>query len=241
MNHRALAAEYVGTCMLMSAGLGAGFHSFGGEHVLGAAGILGVAFAAGIMLMALLFSFAHISGGHFNPAVSVGLAAGGRFPWKDVAPFVVAQCLGAATAVLMFSMVGHAGATFAANGYGEQSMLKVGLAGVFMLEALLMGFFMIIIMGATRSGLDGFAAIVIGLTLTVLVIVTLPVDNAGFNPARSFGSAVFAGGTAIRQQWVFWVAPIVGAVLGALFYNWICSGQKSEVVTEEKRPAIGLS
>lgn len=223
MNTRALAAEFVGTCILISAGMGAGFHSFGGEGISGAAGILGVAFAAGITLAALLYSFAHISGGHFNPAVTVGLAAGGRFEWRNVGPYVIAQCLGAAVAVAIFAFVGHTGLNFAANGYGDQSMLKVGLAGVFLLETVLMAFFMIIIMGATRNGLNGFAAIAIGLTLTVLIIMTLPVDNAGFNPARSFGSAIHAGGTAMTQQWLFWVAPMLGAAIGALFYNWIAS------------------
>lgn len=222
MNYRALAAEFVGTCILISAGMGAGFHSFGGENISGAAGILGVALSAGIILMALLYSFAHISGGHFNPAVTFGLAAGGRFEWSKVIPYVIAQCLGAAAAVSLFYVIGQTGPTFAANGYGDQSMLKVGLLGVFLMELVLMAFFLIIIMGATRNGAEtAFAPIAIGLTLTALIIMSIPVDNAGFNPARSFGSAVFAGGIAMVQQWVFWVAPILGAMAGAIFYNWI--------------------
>ncbi|MGP1667734.1 MAG: aquaporin, partial [Rhodanobacter sp.] len=216
-----MAAEFVGTAILISAGMGAGFHSFGGEAVLGAAGILGVALAAGIVLMALLYSFAHVSGGHFNPAVTVGLAAGGRFPWINTIPYIIAQCLGAAAAVSLFWFIGHTGQTFAANGYGDQSMLKVGMIQVFVMEAVLMAFFQIIIMGATRHGMSGLAPIAIGLTLTALIIMTIPVDNAGFNPARSFGSAVFAGSVAWYQQWVFWAAPFLGAIIGSVFYNWI--------------------
>jgi aquaporin Z len=220
MNIKALAAELIGTFMLMSSVLGAAFYSFGAPS--GAAGILGVALSIGVTVMALARSIGHISGGHYNPAVTLGLVAGGRFEAANAAPYIAAQCIGAILATLVFSMIGNAPASYAANGFGDLSMTKAGMTSVFLIETVLTAFFLIVIMGSTRKAAPpGFAPLSIGLALTAIHIMAIPVSNASVNPARSLGSAVFAGGEALSQLWVFWVAPILGAVLGALLYRWL--------------------
>lgn len=220
MKIKALSAELFGTFMLMSSVLGAAFYSFGAPA--GPAGILGVALSIGITVMALARSIGHISGGHYNPAVTLGLVAGGRFPIGDAGPYVAAQCLGAILATLVFSIIGNAPASYAANGYGELSMIKAGFLSVFLIEVVLTAFFLVVIMGSTRpSAPAGFAPLSIGLSLTAIHIMAIPVSNASVNPARSLGSALFAGGEALTQVWVFWAAPILGAVLGAILYRWL--------------------
>ena len=225
MKTKALAAVFIGTFMLMSSVLGAAFYSFGAPG--GAAGILGVALSIGLTVMALARSIGHISGGHYNPAVTLGLVAGGRFDMGDALGYIVAQCLGALASCFVFTLVGHTGATFAANGYGDLSMLKSSMQSVFVLETVLTAFFLIVIMGSTRKGsAPGFAPLAIGMTLTAIHIMAIPVSNASVNPARSLGSAIFAslyGGSdqALQQVWLFWVAPILGAVIGALVYRWL--------------------
>jgi aquaporin Z len=220
MKIKALAAEFIGTFMLMSSVLGAAFYSFGAKA--GAAGILGVALSIGLTVMALARSIGHISGGHYNPAVTVGLVAGGRFDAGSAISYIIAQCIGALASCLVFSLVGNTGDAFAANGYGSLSMLGSSLSSVFILETVLTAFFLIVIMGATRKdAAAGFAPLAIGMTLTAIHIMAIPVSNASVNPARSLGSAVFAGGEALAQLWVFIVAPILGAVIGALVYNWM--------------------
>ena len=220
MNQRALAAEFVGTFMLMSSVLGAAFYSFGAPS--GAAGILGVAISIGVTVMALAFSIGHISGGHFNPAVTLGLVAGGRMNSSDAVGYIVAQCLGALAACSLFYIIGHTPATFAANGYGELSMLKAGLFPVFLIETVLTAFFLVVIMGATSKRAPvGFAPIAIGLALTAIHLIAIPISNASVNPARSLGSAVFGGTTALSQLWLFWVAPILGAVIGGTIARWL--------------------
>ncbi len=220
MKIKALGAEFVGTFMLTASVLGAAFYSFGAPS--GAAGILGVALSIGITVMVLARSIGHISGGHYNPAVTVGLVAGGRFPSSDAIPYIVAQCLGAIAATAVFAVIGNAPATYAANGYGSLSMLNASLTSVLIIEALLTAFFLIVIMGSTRSGATpGFAPLSIGLTLTAIHLMSIPISNTSVNPARSLGPALFAGGEALMQLWVFWVAPIVGAVIGALIYRWL--------------------
>lgn len=221
MKLKPLAAEFIGTFMLMASILGSAFYSFGAPS--GAAGIIGVAFSIGLTVMALARSIGHISGGHYNPAVTVGLVAGGRFPAADALGYIAAQCLGAASACGVFSMIGGGvGGNYAANGYGDLSMLKVGLQGVFIIEAVMTAFFLIVIMGATRkSSAPGFAPLAIGLTLTAIHIMSIPISNTSVNPARSFGPAIYAGGEPLAQLWVFWAAPILGAVIGALLYNWM--------------------
>jgi aquaporin Z len=224
MKIKALAAEFIGTFMLMASVLGAAFYSFGGapDTHLGAAGIIGVALSIGLTVMALAYSIGQISGGHYNPAVTLGLVAGGRFDMSDALYYIAAQCLGAVAACFVFSLIGHTGTTFAANGFDNLSMLKAGLVSVFLLEFVLTAFFLIVIMGVTRVGAaPGFAPIAIGLTLTAIHLMAIPISNASVNPARSLGSALFGGTEALMQVWVFWVAPILGGVLGAITYRWL--------------------
>jgi aquaporin Z len=220
MNQRALAAEFVGTFMLMSSVLGAAFYSFGAPS--GAAGILGVALSVGCTVMALSFSLGHISGGHFNPAVTLGLVAGGRVNANSAFGYIIVQCLGALLACFFFYVIGASPPTFAANGYDSLSMLHAGLMHVFLLETVLTAFFLVVIMGATsKRAPAGFAPIAIGLTLTAIYIMAIPVSNASVNPARSLGSAVFGGTLALSQLWLFWVAPILGGVIGGTIARWL--------------------
>jgi aquaporin Z len=220
MKLKALGAEFVGTFMLMAAICGAAFYSFGAPS--GAAGIIGVSFAIGLVVMAMAYAVGHISGGHFNPAVTLGLVAGGRFPVGDAFGYIVAQVLGAIAACFVFSLIGNTGATFAANGYGELSMLKSGLVPVFIIEVVMTAFFLVVIMGATSGRAPaGFAPIAIGLALTAIHLMSIPISNTSVNPARSMGPAIFGGAEALSQVWVFWVAPILGAVIGAVIYRWL--------------------
>jgi aquaporin Z len=220
MPHRALAAEFIGTFMLMSSVLGAAFYSFGAPS--GAAGILGIAMSIGATVMALSFAVGHISGAHFNPAVTLGLLAGGRVKRSSVLGYVVAQCLGALVACGVFSLIGKAPPTFAANGYGSLSMLQASLFSVFLIELVLTAFLVFIIMGVTnRRAPAGFAPLAIGLTLTAIHLMAIPISNASVNPARSLGSAVFGGATALSQLWLFWVAPIIGGMIGGALARWL--------------------
>lgn len=225
MKIKALGAEFIGTFMLMASVLGAAFYSFNlgeGLPVEASAGIIGVGLSIGLTVMALAFSIGHISGGHYNPAVTLGLVAGGRFSVGDAIGYIIAQCLGAVAACFVFTLIGNTGTTFAANGYEGLSMLKAGLVPVFILEFVLTAFFLIVIMGATRStAAAGFAPIAIGLTLTAIHIMAIPISNASVNPARSLGSAVFGGWEAMQQLWVFWAAPILGGMFGAMVYRWL--------------------
>jgi aquaporin Z len=220
MPQRALAAEFIGTFMLMSSVLGAAFYSFGAPA--GAAGILGVALSIGCTVMAMAYAVGHISGGHFNPAVTLGLVAGGRFKSGDALGYIIAQCLGAVVACGVFSVIGKAPATFAANGYGELSMLKSGMLSVFVIEVVLAAFLVFVIMSVTsRRAPAGFAPIAIGLTLTAIHLMAIPVSNASVNPARSLASALFGGTTALSQVWLFWVAPIIGGLIGGALARWL--------------------
>ncbi len=220
MSIRALAAEVVGTFMLMASVLGAAFYSFAAP--LGATGILGVALSIGVTVMALAYAIGGISGGHFNPAVTIGLVAGGRFEAGKAVPYIVAQVVGACAACGIFSLIGHTTSGFAANGYGELSMLKASMSEVFMIESLLTAFLVLIIMGVTRPNGPGLLApIAIGLTLTAIHLIAIPISNASVNPARSLASAIYAGGDAFAQVWVFWAAPILGGIVGGLFGKWL--------------------
>ncbi len=220
MNQRALAAEFIGTFMLMSSVLGAAFYSFGAPS--GAAGILGVALSIGCTVMALAFAIGHISGGHFNPAVTLGLIAGGRVAANSAIGYIVAQCLGAIAACVVFYLIGAAPPTFAANGYGALSMLKASMLSVFLIETVLTAFLVFVIMGATnRRAPAGFAPIAVGVTLTAIHIMAIPISNASVNPARSLGSAMFGGTAALGQVWLFWVAPILGGVIGGVLARWL--------------------
>lgn len=224
MNNRALAAEAFGTFMLVASVLGAAFYSFGAPA--GAAGILGVALSIGCTVMVLIFALGSISGGHYNPAVTLGLVAGGRFEASKALPYIVAQVIGGCAACGVFSLVGHTGTNFASNGWGDLSMLKATISQVFILETVLTAFFLVVIMGVTRAnGPSLLAPLAIGLTLTAIHIMAIPISNASVNPARSTATAIYAGGEALSQVWLFWVAPILGGVIGGLFAKWLLDEQ----------------
>jgi aquaporin Z len=225
---RKLGAEFFGTFWLVLGGCGsavlAAKFASGGVEV--GIGLLGVALAFGLTVMTMAFAIGHISGCHLNPAVSLGLWAGGRFPAKDVFPYIVAQVLGAivAGAVLFVIASGQAGFTaagsFASNGYGAHSPGGYSLLAALVTEILMTLFFLLIIMGSTDERAPrGFAPIAIGLGLTLIHLISIPVTNTSVNPARSTGVALFAGGLALSQLWLFWVAPIVGGVLGGWLYR----------------------
>jgi len=221
-----LAAEFLGTFWLVLGGCG--------SAVLAAAfpdlgiGFLGVALAFGLTLLTMAFAIGHISGCHINPAVSIGLWAGGRFSSKELVPYIVLQVLGGlcAGAVLYFIASGKAGfdvsAGFASNGYGAHSPGGYSLGAAFVTEVVMTFMFLLVIHGATdKRAPQGFAPIAIGLCLTLIHLISIPVTNTSVNPARSTGVALFVGGWAVQQLWLFWIAPIVGGVLGGLAYRWL--------------------
>ncbi len=217
-------AEFFGTFWLVFGGCG--------SAVLAAAfpelgiGFAGVSLAFGLTVLTMAYAVGHISGGHFNPAVSFGLWAGGRFPASQLLPYIAAQVLGAVAAggVLYLIASGKADFTqvggFASNGYGEHSPGQYKLMAALLVEIVLTGFFLFIIMGATdQRAPAGFAPIAIGLALTLIHLISIPVTNTSVNPARSTGVALFADGWALQQLWLFWVAPIIGGILGAIAYR----------------------
>ena len=225
-------AEFIGTFWLVLGGCGSAVlaAAFPGVGI----GLLGVALAFGLTVLTMVYALGHISGGHFNPAVSVGLAVGGRFPARDIVPYVVAQVLGAiaAAGLVYFIASGKAGYDIAvnglaANGYGEHSpggySLGAGLASEIVMTVMTFGFLIVILGATSRLAPSGFAGIPIGLALTLIHLVSIPVTNTSVNPARSTGPALFVGDWAIGQLWLFWVAPILGAALAGLVYNWLGS------------------
>ncbi len=219
-----LAAEVFGTFWLVLGGCGAAVLATGYPDV--GIGFLGVALAFGLTVLTMAYAVGHLSGGHFNPAVTVGLAVAGRFNWVSVPGYVVAQLVGSvlAAAVLYLIATGKADAViggFASNGYGEHSPGKYSLFAALITEVVLTAFFLIVILGATsKRAPAGFAPIAIGLALTLIHLVSVPVTNASVNPARSTGVALFAeGGWALPQLWLFWLAPLAGAAIGALIYQ----------------------
>jgi MIP family channel proteins len=211
-----------------------------GSAVLAAAfpqlgiGFLGVALAFGLTVVTMAYAVGHISGGHFNPAITVGLFAGGRFAAKDVIPYVIAQVIGgiAAAAVLYLIASGKAGfdATaggFASNGYGEHSPGGYSLQSAIVIELVLTAFFLIVIHGVTdKHAPAGFAPLAIGLTLTLIHLISIPVTNTSVNPARSTGVAIFQGTWALQQLWVFWLVPLVGGIIGGLIYRCLLEDKK---------------
>jgi aquaporin Z len=217
---KALAAEAVGTFMLVSAVLGAAFYAFAAPA--GPAGIVGVALSIGATVMVMAYSIGQVSGGHYNPAVTLGLVAGGRFPANEALGYIIAQVIGGCAAAGVFSLVGHTGANFAANGWGDLSMLKATMGEVFLIETVMTAFFLVVIMGVTRAnGPAIMAPLAIGLALTAIHLMSIPISNASVNPARSLAAALYAGGEALTQVWLFWVAPILGGVIGALLGRWL--------------------
>jgi aquaporin Z len=222
------AAEFFGTFWLVLGGCGSAVLAAGFPGV--GIGLLGVSLAFGLSVLTMAYAVGHISGGHFNPAVSIGLAVGGRFPAKDLIPYVAAQVLGAALAgsVLYAIASGKAGfdvaAGFASNGYGAHSPGGYSFFAALVTEVVMTAMFLVIIMGATEKRAPaGFAPIAIGLGLTLIHLVSIPVTNTSVNPARSTGVALFAGGWALQQLWLFWLAPIAGAAAGAGIYRLLAA------------------
>ncbi|WP_323952205.1 aquaporin Z [Aeromonas hydrophila] len=222
------AAEFMGTFWLVLGGCGSAVLAAAFPNV--GIGLLGVALAFGLTVLTMAYAIGHISGCHLNPAVTIGLWAGGRFPATGVLPYMVAQVLGgiAAAAVLYVIASGQAGfdlaAGFASNGYGEHSPGGYSMLAALVCEVVMTAFFLFVIMGATDSRASaGFAPIAIGLCLTLIHLISIPVTNTSVNPARSTGVAFFVGDWALGQLWLFWVAPIVGAILGALAYRAIAT------------------
>ena len=238
---RRVAAEFFGTFWLVFGGCGAavlaaGFPGFG-------IGFLGVAFAFGLTVLTMAYAVGHISGGHFNSAVTIGMWSAGRCPARYVIPYIIAQVIAAIIAaailwIIASSQPGWVPGRFAANGYGDLSPGKYGLGGCFLMEVVMTFFFLFVIIGSTSKGAAaGFAGIPIGLALTLIHLVSIPVTNTSVNPARSTGPALFAGGEYIGQLWLFWLAPIIGAVIAGLLAHWIYEQEAivDTLVVEERR------
>ena len=235
-----LFAEFFGTFWLVFGGCGcavlaSAFFAIEGQTPINVGvGHVGVSLAFGLTVMTMAFAIGHISGCHLNPAVSIGLAMGGRHPWKEVGPYILAQVIGAIAGAGVLGVIasGQEGFSFAdgfaANGYGEHSPGGYTLMAGLVAEIVLTFFFLLIILGATdRRAPAGFAPIAIGLGLTLIHLIGIPVTNLSVNPARSTGPALYVGGWAISQLWLFWIAPIIGAVLAGIVYPQIAGKDKS--------------
>ena len=225
-------AEFFGTFWLVLGGCGSAVLATAYPDV--GIGWLGVSFAFGLTVLTMAYTIGHISGCHLNPAVSIGLCTAGRFPAGKLAGYIIAQCVGAVVAggVLYLIATGKAGfditAGFASNGYGGHSPGGYSMTAGFITEVVMTMMFLLIILGATDPRApQGFAPIAIGLGLTLIHLISIPVTNTSVNPARSLGVAVYVGDWAIAQLWLFWVAPILGAVLGALIYRFLSSPDES--------------
>ena len=224
-------AETLGTFWLVLGGCGSAVLAAAFPHV--GIGLLGVALAFGLTVLTMAFAIGHISGCHLNPAVTVGLVAGGRFPAKEAGHYIVAQVIGAILGAGVLYVIAsgkadfdvHAG--FASNGYGEHSPGGYGMVAALVTEVVLTGMFLFVILGATdQRAPAGFAGIPIGLCLTLIHLVGIPVTNLSVNPARSTGPAIFCGGWALEQLWLFWVAPLVGAAIAGATYKGIFEERK---------------
>ena len=237
---RKLAAEFIGTAWLVLGGCGAA--------VLAAAfpalgiGFVGVSLAFGLTVLTMAFAIGHVSGCHLNPAVSVGLWAGGRFPATDLPGYIIAQVAGgvAGAGILYLIASGHAGfdvhAGFASNGYGEHSPGGYSLVAALVCEMVMTFAFLFVILGSTHGRAPaGFAPIAIGLCLTLIHLISIPVTNTSVNPARSTAPALFAGGWAIDQLWLFWVAPIAGALIAGFVYRWLSPNDPDPIEVSGKR------
>lgn len=227
-----LTAEFLGTFWLVLGGCGSAVlaANFGGAGNPLGIGFLGVALAFGLTVLTGAYAFGHISGGHFNPAVSLGLVAGGRFPARDLIPYWVAQVLGGLLAAAVLFHIAHgraefaidpnAAGAFASNGFGAMSPGGYSLVAAFLCEVVLTAVFLLVIMGSTHTNAPvGFAPIAIGLALTLIHLISIPVTNTSVNPARSTAVAVFAGSGALGQLWLFWLAPLLGGVIGGVIYK----------------------
>jgi aquaporin Z len=222
-----LAAEFFGTFWLTFGGCGSAVLAAAFPNNLGI-GFAGVALAFGLTVLTGAYAFGPISGGHFNPAVSTGLAVAGRFSWGELVPYVIAQVVGAiaGAGILYLIASGKAGFSlaggFASNGFGEHSPGGYSMASALLIEVVLTAIFLLIILGSTEArAAAGFAPIAIGLGLTLIHLISIPVTNTSVNPARSTGPALFVGGWALQQLWLFWLAPIVGGVLGGIVHRFV--------------------
>lgn len=223
------AAEFLGTFWLVLGGCGSALLAAGFPDV--GIGLVGVSIAFGLTVVTIAYSLGHVSGAHLNPAVSIGLLAGGRFSAKELLPYMAAQIIGAiaAAGVLYVIVTGNGSeiGTFAANGYGKHSPGGYNLTAAFVTEAVMTFMFLIVILGATdRRAPAGFAGLAIGLCLTLIHLVSIPVTNTSVNPARSISQALFAGSEAMGQLWLFIIAPIVGAALAGIVYNAFFAEEK---------------
>jgi aquaporin Z len=231
---RRLAAEFIGTFWLVLGGCGSAVlaANFGGDGNPLGIGLLGVSLAFGLTVVTMAYAVGHISGGHFNPAVSIGLWAGGRFAAADLVPYILAQVVGAlaAGAVLYVIASGQPGfaidpaaaGAFASNGFGSHSPGGYSLNAALVTEVVMTLAFLLVILGVTsKAAPAGFAPLAIGLCLALIHLISIPVTNTSVNPARSTGVAVFAGATALQQLWLFWVAPAVGAILAGGIWRWL--------------------
>ncbi len=223
---RKLTAEFLGTLWLVLGGCGSAVLAAAFPNV--GIGLLGVSFAFGLTVLTMAYTIGHVSGCHLNPAVTLGLVAAGKFEASEAPAYIVAQVLGAVAgaAILFVIASGKPGfeiGGFASNGYGALSPGKYGLVAAFVCEAVLTGFFLVVILGSTsgRGPAPGFAPLAIGLCLTLIHLISIPVTNTSVNPARSTGVALFAGGEYIAQLWMFWVAPILGAVVGGIVHKYL--------------------
>ena len=238
---RRIVAEFFGTLWLVLGGCGAAVLAAGFPNL--GIGFLGVAFAFGLTVLTMAYAVGHISGGHFNPAVTVGLWSAGRCPARYVIPYIVAQVIGAIIAALILWWIascktGWVIGSFAANGYGDLSPGKYSLGSCFVTEIVMTFFFLFVIIGSTSRGAAvGFAGIPIGLALTLIHLISIPVTNTSVNPARSTGPALVAGGEYIGQLWLFWIAPIIGAVIAGLLGRWLHEPVQlvGTTVVEERR------
>ncbi len=221
-----LAAEFIGTFWLVLGGCGSAVLAAAFPEV--GIGLLGVSLAFGLTVLTMAYAIGHISGCHLNPAVSVGLWAGGRFSASELGPYVIAQVLGAVFAAGVLALIASGQAGFdissglASNGYGEHSPGQYNLTSGLITELVMTFMFLVIILGATdQRAPAGFAPIAIGLGLTLIHLISIPVTNTSVNPARSTGPALFVGGWALSQLWLFWVAPMIGALLAGFAYRWL--------------------
>lgn len=224
MNTNKYLAEMIGTFWLTFAGCGSAVIAAGFPQV--GIGLVGVSLAFGLSVVTMAYAIGHISGCHLNPAVTLGLAAGGRFPVKQIAPYIIAQVLGAIAAAALLYLIASGAAGFdlakgfASNGYGAHSPGQYNLVACFVMEVVMTMMFLFVIMGSTHGKAPaGFAPLAIGLALVMIHLVSIPVTNTSVNPARSTGPALFVGGWAIGQLWLFWVAPLIGGVLGGVIYR----------------------
>jgi aquaporin Z len=239
MDLKKLTAEAIGTFWLTFGGCGSAVIAAAFPHV--GIGLVGVSLAFGLTLLTMAYAIGHISGCHINPAVTIGLAAGGRFPISEIGPYIIAQVVGAIVGAALLYIIARGAPDFAvsdgfaANGYGEHSPGHYDVLSCFITEVVMTMMFLFIIMGSTHGRAPmGFAPIAIGLGLTLIHLISIPVTNTSVNPARSIGPALFAGSWAISQLWLFIVAPLIGGVLGGIIYRWISEQPSAPVVGDAR-------